>query len=43
MNGVGVLINPVLGSQADLGWLVEAIDHPLVRRAHRPDGGNENS
>lgn len=43
IDGVGVLSNPVLGSQADLGWLVEAIDHPLVRRAHRADGGNENS
>jgi len=42
-DGVGVLINPVLGRQADLGWLVEAIDHPLARRAHRGDGGNEGS
>lgn len=35
IDGVGTLRNPVRGRQADLDWLVEAIDHPLKRRAHR--------
>ncbi|MER5952863.1 fumarylacetoacetate hydrolase family protein [Streptomyces sp. NPDC001893] len=37
IDGVGKLSNPVLGDQAELDWLVEAIDHPLRRRAHRTD------
>ncbi|MFE4252959.1 fumarylacetoacetate hydrolase family protein [Streptomyces sp. NPDC056910] len=35
IDGVGKLSNPVRGDQAELDWLVEAIDHPLTRRAHR--------
>lgn len=35
VDGVGVLANPVLGDQARLDWLVEAIDDPLMRRGHR--------
>ncbi|MEU5611720.1 fumarylacetoacetate hydrolase family protein [Streptomyces sparsogenes] len=35
IDGVGTLRNPVRGRQADLDWLVEAIGHPLKRRAHR--------
>lgn len=35
IDGVGVLTNPVLGDQAELDWLVEAVDDPLSRRAHR--------
>ncbi|WP_405784895.1 fumarylacetoacetate hydrolase family protein [Streptomyces sp. NBC_01378] len=35
VDGVGKLSNPVRGEQAELDWLVEAIDHPLTRRAHR--------
>lgn len=35
IDGVGKLSNPVLGDQAELDWLVEAIDRPLTRRAHR--------
>ncbi|MET7513077.1 hypothetical protein ABZS88_06300 [Streptomyces sp. NPDC005480] len=35
IDGVGRLPNPVLGDQAELDWLVEAIDRPLTRRAHR--------
>ncbi|QPP07074.1 fumarylacetoacetate hydrolase [Streptomyces bathyalis] len=32
IEGVGVLSNPVVGDQAMLDWLVEAVDRPLVRR-----------
>ncbi|MDW6064753.1 hypothetical protein SAZ11_51130 [Streptomyces sp. FXJ1.4098] len=35
IDGVGTLRNPVRARQADLDWLVEAISHPLTRRAHR--------
>ncbi|MGX1669009.1 hypothetical protein [Streptomyces sp. NPDC055400] len=35
VDGVGKLSNPVLGDQAELDWLVDAIDRPLTRRAHR--------
>lgn len=33
--GVGKLSNPVRADRAELDWLVEAIEQPLVRRAHR--------
>lgn len=35
IEGVGRLSNPVVGDQAKLDWLVEAIERPLVRREHR--------
>jgi 2-dehydro-3-deoxy-D-arabinonate dehydratase len=35
IEGVGVLTNPVRDTQSGMDWLVEAIDHPLIRRAHR--------
>jgi 2-dehydro-3-deoxy-D-arabinonate dehydratase len=35
IEGVGVLSNPVVGDQAKLDWLVDAVDDPMVRRAHR--------
>lgn len=35
IDGVGALTNPVVGDQAELDWLVEAVDDPRVRRAHR--------
>ncbi|MFI0733795.1 fumarylacetoacetate hydrolase family protein [Streptomyces sp. NPDC021225] len=35
IDGVGTLRNPVRVDQAELDWLVEAISHPLTRRAHR--------
>ena len=38
IDGVGVLTNPVVGDQALMDWLVEAVDHPLVRRAQRVHG-----
>ncbi|MET8805816.1 fumarylacetoacetate hydrolase family protein [Streptomyces sp. NPDC004546] len=35
VDGLGTLSNPVRADQAELYWLVEALDQPLVRRAHR--------
>ncbi|MGO4760207.1 fumarylacetoacetate hydrolase, partial [Streptomyces sp. 2MCAF27] len=35
IDGVGTLRNPVRAGRAELDWLVEAISHPLTRRAHR--------
>jgi 2-dehydro-3-deoxy-D-arabinonate dehydratase len=35
IEGVGVLSNPVVGDQARLNWLTEAIDQPLIRRERR--------
>jgi len=35
IEGVGSLTNPVLGDQAGLGWLTEAVDRPLLRRDRR--------
>jgi 2-dehydro-3-deoxy-D-arabinonate dehydratase len=35
VDGIGTLSNPVRADQTELRWLVEAIDQPLVRRAHR--------
>ncbi|MDQ0994189.1 fumarylacetoacetate hydrolase family protein [Streptomyces sp. V3I7] len=35
VEGVGTLSNPVRDQRAELDWLVEAIDRPLARRAHR--------
>ncbi|HWM37903.1 MAG TPA: fumarylacetoacetate hydrolase family protein [Streptomyces sp.] len=35
IEGVGNLTNPVLGDQAGLDWLAEAVDRPLLRRDRR--------
>ncbi|NLU72512.1 fumarylacetoacetate hydrolase [Streptomyces sp. HNM0575] len=35
IEGVGTLTNPVVGDQARLDWLTEAVDRPLVRRERR--------
>ncbi|GGO57365.1 fumarylacetoacetate (FAA) hydrolase [Streptomyces daqingensis] len=35
IDGVGTLSNPVLGDQAQLDWLVDAVDEPLIRRRER--------
>ncbi len=40
VEGVGVLTNPVLGDQAELDWLVEAVDRPLIRRDRRGAAGS---
>ncbi|OEV11785.1 fumarylacetoacetate hydrolase family protein [Streptomyces nanshensis] len=35
IEGVGVLSNPVVGDQARLDWLTEAVEQPLIRRERR--------
>jgi 2-dehydro-3-deoxy-D-arabinonate dehydratase len=35
IEGVGTLTNPVVGDQAQLAWLTEALERPLIRRERR--------
>ncbi|MGY0489879.1 fumarylacetoacetate hydrolase family protein [Streptomyces sp. WG-D5] len=38
IDGVGTLTNPVRVGRSELDWLVEALDHPLIRRTVRRPG-----